>query len=220
MDLNSNKPMKKINPRENTMSRKEQEILRDIKRRWAIQCSNGELFCFLCGKQIKPGDKYNADHWIPRALGGKTNEENLKPACVSCNSKKGCISPEEFELHREEILNGTYKRKPEKETRKPINITPKKKKKERDYGLGNTIYYINKTSTKTDSKVEVKKGVIIGYTEDGCVLVKEFYKNAYNQIESRLVAVVPLSKKKALDLKYKCDDQMNKILRLQTQRLR
>ena len=212
--------MKKINPRENTMSRKEQEILRDIKRRWAIQCSNGELFCFLCGKQIKPGDKYNADHWIPRALGGKTNEENLKPACVSCNSKKGCISPEEFELHREEILNGTYKRKPEKETRKPINITPKKKKKERDYGLGNTIYYINKTSTKTDSKVEVKKGVIIGYTEDECVLVKEFYKNAYNQIESRLVAVVPLSKKKALDLKYKCDDQMNKILRLQTQRLR
>ena len=212
--------MKKINPRENTMSRKEQEILRDIKRRWAIQCSNGELFCFLCGKQIKPGDKYNADHWIPRALGGKTNEENIKPACVSCNSRKGCISPEEFELHREEILNSTYKRKPEKETRKPINITPKKKKKERDYGLGNTIYYINKTSTKTDSKVEVKKGVIIGYTEDGCVLVKEFYKNAYNQIESRLVAVVPLSKKKALDLKYKCDDQMNKILRLQTQRLR
>ena len=212
--------MKKINLRENTMSRKEREILKDIKRRWAIQCSNGELFCFLCGKQIKLGDKYNADHWIPRALGGKTNEENLKPACVSCNSKKGCISPEEFELHREEILNGTYKRKPEKETRKPINITPKKKKKERDCSLGNTIYYINKTSTKTDSKVEVKKGVIIGYAEDGCVLVKEFYKNTYNQIESRLVAVIPLSKKKALDLKYKCDDQMNKILRLQTQRLR
>ena len=212
--------MKKINPRENTMSRKEQEILRDIKRRWAIQCSNGELFCFLCGKQIKPGDKYNADHWIPRALGGKTNEENLKPACVSCNSRKGCISPEEFELHREEILNGTYKRKPEKETRKLINITLKKKKKERDYGLGNTIYYINKTSTKTDSKVEVKKGVIIGYAEDGCVLVKEFYKNTYNQIESRLVAVIPLSKKKALDLKYKCNDQINKILQFQTQHLR
>ena len=212
--------MKKINLRENTMSRKEREILKDIKRRWTIQCSNGELFCFLCGKQIKPGDKYNADHWIPRALGGKTNEENLKPACVSCNSKKGCISPEEFELHREEILNGTYKRKPEKETRKPINITPKKKKKERDCSLGNTIYYINKTSTETDSKVELKKGVIIGYAEDGCVLVKEFYKNTYNQIESRLVAVIPLSKKKALDLKYKCDDQMNKILRLQTQRLR
>ena len=212
--------MKKINPRENTMSRKERELMRDIKRRWAVKCETGELFCFLCGKKIDSMKQCNADHWIPRALGGKSTEENLKPAHKNCNSRKGCISPEEFELHREEILNSTYKRKPEKETRKPINITPKKKKKERDYGLGNTIYYINKTSTKTDSKVEVKKGVIIGYTEDGCVLVKEFYKNAYNQIESRLVAVVPLSKKKALDLKYKCDDQMNKILRLQTQRLR
>ena len=208
--------MKKINPRENTMSRKEQEILRDIKRRWAIQCSNGELFCFLCGKQIKPGDKYNADHWIPRALGGKTNEENIKPACVSCNSRKGCISPEEFELHREEILNGTYKRKSEKE----LTEEPKKKIKKKPSDLGDTIYYIQKTSNRHSSKITVKKGVIIGYAEDGCVLVKEFYKNAYNQIESRLVAVVPLSKKKALDLKYKCDDRMNKILRLQTQRLR
>ena len=79
------------------MSRKEQEILRDIKRRWAIQCSNGELFCFLCRKQIKPGDKYNADHWIPRALGGKTNEENIKPACVSRNIRNGSTTAEEYE---------------------------------------------------------------------------------------------------------------------------
>jgi len=86
--------------------------------------------------------------------------------------------------------------------------------------LGDTIYYIKKTSTKTDSKVEVKKGVIIGYAKDGCVLVKDFYENLYNKIESELIAVVPLSKKKALDLKYKCDDQMNKILKLQIQHLR
>ena len=125
--------MKKINLRENAMSRKEQEILRDIKRRWAIQCSNGELFCFLCGKQIKPGDKYNADHWIPRALGGKTNEENIKPACVSCNSRKGCISPEEFELHREEILNGTYKRKSEKELTEEPKKKIKKKAKQHNF---------------------------------------------------------------------------------------
>ena len=179
------------------MSRKEQEILRDIKRRWAIQCSNGELFCFLCGKQIKPGDKYNADHWIPRALGGKTNEENLKPACVSCNSRKGCISPEEFELHREEILNGTYKRKSEKE----LTEEPKKKTKKKPSDLGDTIYYIQKTSNRHSSKITVKKGIIIGYAEDGCVLVKDFYENSYNKIESKLIAVIPLSKEKALDLK-------------------
>ena len=212
--------MKKINLRENAMSRKEREILKDIKRRWAIQCSNGELFCFLCGKQIKPGDKYNADHWIPRVLGGKTNEENLKPACVSCNSRKGCISPEEFELHREEILNGTYKRKSEKETQTQINVIPKEKKKERNRGLGDTIYYIQKTSNRHSSKITVKKGVIIGYAEDGCVLVKDFYENAYNKIESKLIAVIPLSKEKALDLKRKCNDQINKILQFQTQHLR
>ena len=200
------------------MSRKEQELMRNIKRRWAIKCETGELFCFLCGKQIKPGDKYNADHWIPRALGGKSTEDNLKPACVICNSRKGCIPPEEFELHREEILNGTYKRKFEKETL--VNAIPKKKKKERAYSLGDTIYYIKKTSIKTNSKVEVKKGVIIGYAENECVLVKDFYENLYNKIESELIAVVPLSKKKALDLKYKCDDQMNKILQLQIQHLR
>lgn len=198
------------------MSRKEQEILRDIKRRWAIQCSNGELFCFLCGKQIKPGDKYNADHWIPRALGGKTNEENIKPACVSCNSRKGCISPEEFELHREEILNGTYKRKSEKE----LTEEPKKKIKKKPSDLGDTIYYIQKTSNRHSSKITVKKGIIIGYAEDGCVLVKDFYENSYNKIESKLIAVIPLSKEKALDLKRKYNDQINKILQFQTQHLR
>ena len=208
--------MKKINLRENTMSRKEREILKDIKRRWAIQCSNGELFCFLCGKQIKPGDKYNADHWIPSVLGGKTNEENLKPACVSCNSRKGCISPEEFELHREEILNGTYKRKSEKE----LTEEPKKKIKKKPSDLGDTIYYIQKTSNRHSSKITVKKGIILGYAEDGCVLVKDFYENSYNKIESKLIAVIPLSKEKALDLKRKCNDQINKILRFQTQHLR
>lgn len=200
------------------MSRKEQELMRNIKRRWAIKCETGELFCFLCGKQIKPGDKYNADHWIPRALGGKSTEENLKPAHLFCNSRKGCIPPEEFELHREEILTGTYSES--QQEKKEIISIPKKKKKERNYTLGDTIYYIKKTSTKTDSKVEVKKGVIIGYAKDGCVLVKDFYENLYNKIESELIAVVPLSKKKALDLKYKCDDQMNKILQLQIQHLR
>ena len=39
--------MKKINLRENAMSRKERELMRDIKQRWAIKCETGELFCFL-----------------------------------------------------------------------------------------------------------------------------------------------------------------------------
>ena len=212
--------MKKINLRENTMSRKERELMRDIKRRWAVKCETGELFCFLCGKKIDSMKQCNIDHWIPRALGGKSTEENLKPAHENCNSRKGCISPEEFELHREEILNGTYKRKSEKETQTQINVIPKEKKKERNHGLGDTIYYIQKTSNRHSSKITVKKGIIIGYAEDGCVLVKDFYENSYNKIESKLIAVIPLSKEKALDLKRKCNDQINKILQFQTQHLR
>lgn len=196
------------------MSRKEQEILRDIKRRWAIQCSNGELFCFLCGKQIKPGDKYNADHWIPRALGGKTNEENLKPACVSCNSKKGCIHPDEFVLHRDEILKGKYH--PNQEEKKET----KKKKRKKPSDLGDTVYYLQKTSNPSSSKIVVKKGVVIGYEEDGCVLVKDFFLNEFDKIESELVAIVPLSKKKAMELKAQCDEQINEIIQLQKQFIR
>ena len=208
--------MKKINPRENAMSRKERELMRDIKRRWAVKCETGELFCFLCGKKIDSMKQCNVDHWIPRALGGKSTEENLKPAHKNCNSRKGCISPEEFELHREEILNGTYKRKSEKE----LTEEPKKKIKKKPSDLGDTIYYIQKTSNRHSSKITVKKGIIIGYAEDGCVLVKDFYENSYNKIESKLIAVIPLSKEKALDLKRKYNDQINKILQFQTQHLR
>lgn len=202
------------------MSRKEQEIMREMKRRWANQCKKGELFCFLCGKQLKPGDKYNADHWLPRALGGTTTEDNLKPACVICNSRKGCIPPKEFELHREEILKGTYDPKHPQE--KPIIIKNKTQpqKKKKTFGLGNTIYYIQQTATPFSSKIVVKRGVIIGYAGNDCVLVKDFYINEHNIIESQLLAVIPFSKKEALRIKLQCDNQLTSILQKQLQNSR
>ena len=192
------------------MSRKEQELMRDIKRRWAVKCEEGELFCFLCGKQITTMKQCNADHWVPKALGGKSTEENLKPAHKSCNSKKGCIPPNEFLLHRDAILKGKYhpEDKPEKH---------KKAKKKKASDLGDTIYYIQRTSNCMSSKLMVKKGVVIGYAEDDCVLVKDFYPTEYGTIESELIAVVPFSRKQALDLKAKCDNQVNLILQRQLQ---
>lgn len=200
------------------MSRKETELMRDIKRRWANQCEKGELFCFLCGKQLKPGDKYNADHWLPRALGGTTTEDNLKPACVICNSRKGCIHPREFELHREEILSGKYDPKHPKE--KPIILKNKPQKKKKITDLGNTIYYIQQVSTKFSSKIIIKRGVIIGYAGEDCVLVKDFYVNEYNIMESQLIAVVPFSKKEALQIKLQYDNQLTGILQKQLQNSR
>ena len=191
------------------MSRREQELMRNIKRRWAVKCSEGELFCFLCGKKIESMKQCNADHWIPKALGGKSTEENLKPAHKSCNSKKGCIPPNEFLLHRDEILANKYH--PDKEQK------IKKVRKKKPSNLGDTIYYIQRTSNFMSSKITVKKGVIIGYAEDDCVLVKDFYPTEYGTIESELIAVVPFSRKEALDLKAKCDNQVNLILQRQLQ---
>lgn len=60
---------------------------------------NGPKHCYSCGRQfgITTGDAPNglqatADHIWPRALGGDTLEENLLPACMSCNSSKGHIA--------------------------------------------------------------------------------------------------------------------------------
>lgn len=193
------------------MSRREQELMRDIKRRWANQCEVGELFCFLCGKKIESMKQCNADHWIPKALGGKSTEENLKPAHKSCNSKKGCIPPNEFLLHRDEILNNKYH--PEKEHKD----NQKKQKKKKPSDLGDTIYYIQRTSNFLSSKITVKKGVIIGYADDDCVLVKDFFPTECGTIESELITVVPFSRKQALELKAKCDNQVNLILQRQLQ---
>ena len=195
------------------MSRKEQEVMREVKRKWAKQCSDGELFCFLCGKKIETMGQCNADHWLPRALGGKTTEDNLKPAHCLCNSRKGCIHPREFELHRDEILRGGYN--PHHPKEKIIISKPKPQKKKKTTDLGNTIYYIQQVSTKFSSKIIIKRGVIIGYAGEDCVLVKDFYINEHNIMESQLIAVVPFSKKEALRIKLQYDNQLSLILQKQ-----
>ena len=194
--------------------------MRDIKRKWANQCEKGELFCFLCGKKIESMKQCNADHWIPKALGGKSTEDNLKPAHRCCNSRKGCIPPKEFELHKEEILKGTYD--PKHPTEKPVIIKNKTQlqKKKKIFDLGNTIYYIQQTSTQLSSKIVIKRGVIIGYAGNDCVLVKDFYINEYNIVESRLLAVIPFSKKEALRIKLQYDNQLTSILQKQLQNSR
>lgn len=175
------------------MTKKERELMQDIKRRWANQCSIGELFCFLCGKKIDNMKHCSADHWVPLALGGKTEESNLKPAHRSCNSKKGCMSPEEFLQHKEQVLNKKYKCKPHtlEKPKKP------KKKKEKKLTIGDTIYYINEINNAAGIlDFEVKEGIIIGFTSQQ-PLVKNFYLTKDNKIESKLIAVNPLTKAQA-----------------------
>lgn len=40
--------------------------------------------CWICG-----GAAATADHVIPRSKGGDDSQANLRPACLSCNSRRG-----------------------------------------------------------------------------------------------------------------------------------
>ena len=194
------------------MSRKEQELMRDIKRRWAIKCNEGELFCFLCGKKINSMNQCNADHWIPKALGGKSTEENLKPAHKSCNSKKGCIPPNEFLLHRDEILANKYhpnEKKKLKETQK------KKKRKKPQATIGDIIFYIHEIINDFGIlDFEIKEGIVIGYNNQQ-PLVKDFYLTKDNKIESKLIAVNPLTKAQATYIMARYKKELSVLKQMQ-----
>lgn len=44
--------------------------------------------CWICGSK-PPADRLTLDHVKPHSLGGTTSEDNLRPACPSCNRRRG-----------------------------------------------------------------------------------------------------------------------------------
>lgn len=202
------------------MNKKERELIRDMKRRWAIKCRQGELVCFLCGQKITSMKQCNAEHWIPRALGGKTTEENLKAAHILCNSRKGCIPPDEFELHRDEILSGKYL-KTNKDSSRKESFTQKQTKKQNVVGLGDMIYYIQAATPELNVEIEIKRGIVIGHTKNDQVFVRDYYLTDQGIIKSKLITVIPLSKKQIMQLKAELDiKRITKILEQQAQNTR
>lgn len=219
------------------MTKKERELIRDMKRRWAVQCRAGELFCFLCGEQIKNMKDCNADHWMPLALGGGTTEKNIKPAHIGCNSAKGCMSPEEFLAHRDEIIAKAKKRKKEanklkKITKRKLKADKKKalkvenRKKEtsraasykikQTYGLGERAYYIKEDRTNgKHPKFEIRDGIILGFTyknEVRYALVKNIFINQQGKVETELVDVTPLTKHQAVAIKMEYEKLAKALL--------
>jgi 5-methylcytosine-specific restriction endonuclease McrA len=65
--------------------------------------SNNALFsrdgnlCMYCGKSFTRSE-LTRDHVIPQARGGKNTWTNCVAACKSCNSYKGCNTPEEANM--------------------------------------------------------------------------------------------------------------------------
>jgi len=44
--------------------------------------------CHLCERKIQSGEKWEAEHVRPLALGGADDESNLRPAHLACHSDK------------------------------------------------------------------------------------------------------------------------------------
>ena len=53
----------------------------------------GSMLCYLCGKVCNPygppSDRPTVDHVIPISLGGTHTWDNVRLACMQCNSGKG-----------------------------------------------------------------------------------------------------------------------------------
>ncbi|MCP4748508.1 MAG: HNH endonuclease [Desulfobacteraceae bacterium] len=52
--------------------------------------------CAYCGAR---GAKLTIDHIMPRSRGGRSNFENCVASCRSCNTRKGCRTPNEANMY-------------------------------------------------------------------------------------------------------------------------
>ena len=57
--------------------------------------------CYLCGCSIDINN-FHVEHTKSKATGGRTNINNLNPACCICNLTKGALSIDEY---REKLQN-------------------------------------------------------------------------------------------------------------------
>jgi len=52
--------------------------------------------CAYCGRAESEVGPFEPDHATPVARGGRTTLDNIRPACPTCNQRKGDQSAEEF----------------------------------------------------------------------------------------------------------------------------
>lgn len=57
-------------------------------------CNKADGRCEYCTRHI--GMRGTIDHFLPQALGGSDEPENLRWSCFGCNSAKGSMHPEEW----------------------------------------------------------------------------------------------------------------------------
>ena len=89
-----------VRRRENATKKRHSDFVGSMKRRGEVEVSYTHdewkqtvIFfkgtCCYCGRTMRKGERLTRDHLEPVSEGGATTQDNIVPACGSCNSSKG-----------------------------------------------------------------------------------------------------------------------------------
>lgn len=77
-------------------------VMTDDKKRFKDVCRleihMKIAYCYLCGKPILKEKDFNIDHVVPLSRSGRDDSSNWRMCHISCNSKKGALTFEEYKL--------------------------------------------------------------------------------------------------------------------------
>lgn len=113
-----------IRRRENATKKRHSDFVGSMKRRGESDVSythqqwtetviffGGE--CAYCGRTMRKGERLTRDHLEPIKEGGETTQDNIVPACSSCNSSKGAKEWREWFMEQpffsQERMNRIFK---------------------------------------------------------------------------------------------------------------
>lgn len=113
-----------IRRRENATKKKHTDFVGSMKRRGECnvnythqQWKETVIFfggeCAYCGRTMHKGERLTRDHLEPVSDGGLTTQDNIVPACHSCNSSKGASEWREWYMKQpffsQERMNRIFK---------------------------------------------------------------------------------------------------------------
>ena len=113
-----------IRRRENATKKKHTDFVGGMKRRGEAnvdythqQWKETVIFfggeCAYCGRTMHKGERLTRDHLEPVSEGGLTTQDNIVPACSSCNSSKGAEEWREWYMKQpffsQERMNRIFK---------------------------------------------------------------------------------------------------------------
>lgn len=80
------------------------DTMKALRRAWLVRLKNRELYCALCGCLIESRKDLNVEHYVPRSLGGATDDKNCLSAHKWCNSAKANHDPLYWNVHGYTLL--------------------------------------------------------------------------------------------------------------------